>query len=286
MKLEKIEFELDNVINTKIELPLRKRKICLVGENGSGKSTFLYAINKMFTRNNLYIQNYFSLKEHQSTYTVRLPKKLKENFFHKDDFEVKVISKGYRNEFKSPVFKLELERNIDNLEHKYQTLMSLVEDVKSSFESYCNKNSIDSSNYGTALNYFLSRDFSYKRNLKDTIESIGEGILENRYMYNNIHELNEFDKLAWKLGGGYSRYQPELLSTVFSKFSKTGKIRNDKHLDYFNNSNYSKLLNLNFKIRNYNDAINRFNNVFGSYSIVYRYLNKNVLRNCIIIRPF
>lgn len=283
MKLKKIVFELNKVINTRIELPLNIRKICLIGENGSGKSTFLHAINKMFNRTSSYIPNYFSLKDHQNIYTVRFPKILKDNFFYKEDFEVSVVSKGHRNVFVSPIFRYELDKSLENLELNYQNLLSVIQEVKLLFLDYCNDKGIDSKKYGTTLNHFLTQDYSYKRKLKDIIESIGSGVLENRYIYNDIHDLYEFEVLAWKLSGGYSRYQPELLNAVFSKFSKTGKIKNDKHLDYFNNSNHTMLLNLNSKIRKYNTAICRFNNVFGSYSKVYKYLNKKVLRNVFLL---
>lgn len=283
MKLKQLEFKLNNVITQEIEIPLDKTKICLIGDNGSGKSTVLYAINKMFHRNNFYIPRYFVVEDYSNKYLVKLPKKFKEHFFYKDDFEVYVKSKGYTNEFYSPIFRYELDMNLEAIRNAYNDLIRCIENIKNDFDEYCVRNEIDSTNYGTAINYYLSGNYSYEKNFKDFKETIGEGVLTNRYGYNNIFEVYEAKELVRKLEGGYSRYQPELLATVFSKFSTTGKVKNDRHLTYYNNKHHSKLLNLNFKVRKYNDAITRLNTLFGSYSPIYNYFNKNVSKNILLL---
>lgn len=284
MKLKKIEFKLDKIFSGKQTIDFKNKKICVIGENASGKSSLLYAINASNNGTRSFRYNYFKVEDSQYKYYVPLDSYLKQLLGLKHDvIEVTMKNSNYNIEFYSPYFEEVVVNYMSVLDEKYNDILKTIGKIDKMFKVFCSKHNIDIENYFVVLSHYINRDYGHKKDILKVIDSVGEGYLKSNNDFYNLYGIREVDFLVGKSSTVIYREKHELLTKFFSEFRKTGTPKHSEFINKFQNKNISLLRQINSQISEYDQVIDKFNKIFGTHSEVYNLFVKSMTRNVLLL---
>lgn len=283
MQLKKLDFRLNNLFKESQTIHFNKNKVCIIGNVATGKSTLLYSINRMLTNENDYRQNYFKVEESKLTFDIRLNDYVKNIFEIEQDYlEFEITGSIYSKVVYSPIFKEVLLNIIDDYNETYQKIKSKISEIRTLFNQFCIKKGYKNNNFYVVYERILEKDWREK-DFDKVLDEVKEGYLKSRNGIYSLYGFNYAEYTVVKHSDAVYDGEFDYLEELFSKFFTKGKADHTNIIDEFNKAYPTLLDDLNIEIEHHNLVTERFNKVFGNYSLIYSYIIANATKNVILL---
>lgn len=284
MILTNLSFNVDKFYEEEVKIDFSK-KMCLIGDNATGKTTLLKAVNKIFNGGYGYSSDYFRLDNVIIEYRIK-PKDEIRNILHNSDRKLLVIEtkdKNGRSEFNCPWIINEFEYYYGCFTDLNKKIQLYYIKLQKDFSEYCLKKNIDIKRYLLKFKYNERVLDDNNKDIDTHKRTQAKEVLKWLRHNSELGELYLQNELVVKYGNEGRFNDRNYLSKLFSDCIIYGDVKNDVNIDFFNKSYKEPKEAINNLINEYNELVWNYNRLFTRYSEMNKYLNKEKTQNVIMV---
>lgn len=284
MELKRIKFKLDKIFTEDQEIIFDNSNICLIGNNGIGKSTFLKAIyNSLASYRNQNFYRYFNIQDNIFEYILDEYDQINELLNVNKNKKLEVIVEGNKNtkQFKCDWLIKEHEYLSNKIIKIGQEIIGLLNENVEKFEKLCSLNSINKKNYFYNFDYIFNGINRHMDQLNESSKTRELNFVTLNNPYRKLYRLNNIRELVTIYGGDIDD-EFNLYKELFKDFKREGKSNKYKIIEKYNGNNSYLKESISKKINEYNKYTDSYDKLF-SRGCLYNYFQNNLTKNIIII---